>query len=221
MTTHITRGQELSPEDVAPANLGEIRPDDALDADLEALYEADDYEATEDAAPVDAGNSVDGEAWGWFRTIGESAAGSPWRLVPLSFPELSENVVAFSAWQSASMTGAVRSSGASILRDVAIVWNDDDENGRFIDVIYGGVDRDELVVGAVSSVLEGGGPLCPEHPDGWVLSLDVSERANEAVVVRAVGLIWRPCDQHLDAIVEVSGGTWRWVGEAWEPVVHG
>ncbi len=138
--------------------MGSIEPDEPLSDDLYESYEGlREDDIFTDIGPINTGIVVNGASWGWI----------PTRTEPLAFAlvlivDNPRDVVAFSAWQSESMTGAVENWSVRLYGDVAVLCHEADESepeATYIEPYYFLPDSDEML-----ALVTGTGPATPITP---------------------------------------------------------
>lgn len=159
------------------------------EADLSGLGWSD----LEDADPIDTGNTINGEAWGWVQGT------ERWYLLPADFQ--SEAVVLSKAFGSmeSSMTGGFTSATVKFTPTAALYSLADDNEGHLtFDVTYN-PDPKRVARRPFVDVLEGrfDDPWCPLCEDNeWVIRLAVNPDLAPGVEQRAWRSVYRLCKKH-------------------------
>lgn len=178
-------------------------------------------------SPINLGTRVDGVEYGWYQTD------SPiWQLVPSNFGQISEicgvgtRSVGLTGWASVTAWWGSEASLLSLFMD--------DVTPEYL--IRYGLNQDNLLTHAVRWGLSiepnwydggpGGGwcPACTEEsgdPDGLdnddctYLSIDATKVVSSESIGSALGILWKPCEKHLEVPISSSGRDWKWNGSTW------
>jgi len=199
-----------------------LEPDDSLADELFGkLEELMEDEAFIDLSPISARNRIDDQRWGWVPLVDTWGASAETRLFGIYPIGKASELARFSAWMSASMTGAVISSGLRHRGPHAVVWVDNDPDPDTATAYYEVENFDDLLW----EVLSWEDPLCPvcdeDDASGWELDLSVGPTFLDLALGRALTRVWVPCPKHESRKVrlEAAGCTWRWARHRWEPDV--
>lgn len=196
------------------ALLEAIRPTEELSEALDEILEdlLSDL-SLQEVHPIDMGNRIDGQPWGWL-----PMGADPRRFSLAPLPLEGESLVDFSAWMEASMTGEVASSGIRHQGTTAVAWFISDTQTSYLDVAYEVEDWDELLPWGLWWE---GDPLCPaceeEHYSGWAVEVSVDPRFSPTMIGRALSKVWAPCNDHgKDRVsLEADGQNWHWEKDQW------
>ena len=187
-------------------------PDDRiLDALVEEFGDQSYTDTSDEFRALDKGILINGVPWGWVPTRSPEWDYITPRLLPIG---KTRTLASAGAWMSASMTGAVLTSGLRQVENSAYSWSDLDGE-RYWDVIYDVSDWDALLSDAIGSGFEV--TLCPacenDDPSGWEVSVDVESCFADGVVGAALCNLWQPCEEHLGVpctLIGVAGRDWKW-----------
>lgn len=216
--TFLGRGQHLQvPGGDLPSVLATCAPTEQLQEELELIYEdlLDAFRA-EEVPPIDVGNRVNGEAWGWFRCY-DFDGEDHWQLLPVNFQDVAAELITISATQELSRTGAFFRGGCRHVGGTAVSWFTYDEAGSWLDVNYD-IDLASTTEHLCNALFDGeGDPLCPDADEhGWEVELDLAPELDLATVQRCLNILWTPCgNDPSHEQLDVLGQKWCWSGDGW------
>jgi hypothetical protein len=161
--------------------------------------------------PIDTGNTVDGQPWGWFSPDG----GAVFRLVPTA---PSEAILgARASWIGAGMSTSLEVGVRSFDHSVAISWYSHEDGETKIWIDYEVEGWDAVMTRALRSMFDHS--ICPacEESEPWSITV----RADAMFSVQALGDaltgIWCPCSQHREsgATLNEASRDWKWSDTTW------
>lgn len=203
----LVRRDELLPVTGSFDQCGSFRPDVSLEAELDPLIpEVIDLDEVD---PVDTGNRVNGESWGWLR------GSDRWWLVPLGFRSNGTTLAMITLSNEESMFDGPLGARATYRSPVTVIWYFNAENIEedFLEVLYG-VEPAK----AATYCFERCGyntfcPCCNEMP-GLVVDVTVDQTLAPEIDQIGWAAVWKACPAHAagctDGYVTWTGKEWRY-----------
>jgi len=184
--------------------------EDELVDERDEIFDGIDWEVE----PIDTGNTVDGQAWGWFSPDG----GAIFRLAPAGPSEVI--LGARASWMGAGMSTSFEVGVRRFDHSVAMSWyaHEDGETKIWIDYEVQG--WDPVMTRALRSMFDHS--ICPacEESEPWSIAVHADPMFSVQALGDALTGIWCPCSQHREAgaTLNEAGRDWRWSDTTWVPV---
>jgi hypothetical protein len=187
------------------AECAQCRPSSDLEVDLELLV-PDDSDLDE-VDPVDAGNLVNGEPWGWLR------GHNRWWLVPLDLRTNCRLIAAMSVRNEGSMFGGPKSIWASYRAPVTAIWHADfdEPETNWLEVMY---DAEPAESARQCFEWFADNTFCPgcEEAPGLVADVWVDEELAPGADQVGWAAVWTACRSHSSGCTD---GYVKWSGQRW------
>jgi hypothetical protein len=161
--------------------------------------------------PIDTGNTVDGQRWGWFSPDG----GAVFRLVPAGPSEVV--LGARARWMGAGMSTSFEVGVRRFDHSVAISWYWQEDGVTRIWIDYEVQGWGEVMTRALRSMFDHS--ICPacEESEPWTIAVEADPMFSDQAVGDALTGVWCPCSQHGEAgaALNEAGRDWKWSDTTW------
>ncbi len=192
-----------------------LAPNVELEEHLDEIFEDHDGGDPEGIDPIDTGNLINAESWGWTKGTDR------WWIVPLGFQSAAVPLSSTSLWMADSMDGGSVSAASLYTPEAALSWSSDSEGiADWFDITYF---PDPAVVAVETFGAVYGGffewvRLCPCCDDeGWVAQIRADETLAPGAEQKGWNLVWEPCPEHAGGceFTDIDGHHAEWTGTRW------